>query len=418
MPPSILSKFNIICAILRQAHLLVQIHTNGELASLKPDAFFVDQLSAGLPLLQWIQPHSSILFYCHFPDLLLVKDRQRLLKKIYRFPFDKWEQLSMSFADAIAVNSKFTRGIVTQTWPSLARSRELKVVYPCVDTRPPKAPKEGARQAGEIVWKHGEVIISINRFERKKDIALAIKAFAKLSQKQRKGVKLVIAGTNRSILPHKNSKHSLTHSLHSLGGYESRVAENVDYHKELVALADSLGLSNSTFQSVVPAQTVNTDVIFILSMRGELKPLLLKSAKLLVYTPSHEHFGIVPLEAMLLGVPVLAASNGGPTETVVEGETGWLRDPGQVDEWADVMDTVLNKMSSAELAEMRRAGVVRVQENFGDTQMAERLDRIFAEIENPSRSSGLVDIIAFAAMTILMFLVATIGIVVAMRLKA
>lgn len=202
------------------------------------------------------------------------------------------------------------------------------------------------------------------------------------------------------------------------GGYESRVSENVDYHKELVALADSLGLSNSTFQSVVPAQTVDTDVIFILSMRGELKPLLLKSAKLLVYTPSHEHFGIVPLEAMLLGVPVLAANNGGPTETVLEGQTGWLRDPAQVGEWADVMDTVLNKMDPAAMAEMRRAGVARVQENFGDTQMAERLERIFTEIENPSRSSGVIDIIAFASMTILVFLVAIIGIVVAMRMKA
>ncbi|KLU81704.1 mannosyltransferase, partial [Magnaporthiopsis poae ATCC 64411] len=52
VPPSILSRFSILCAILRQLHLILQISLfSDELAQLRPDAFFVDQLSAGLPLL-------------------------------------------------------------------------------------------------------------------------------------------------------------------------------------------------------------------------------------------------------------------------------------------------------------------------------------------------------------------------------
>lgn len=180
-----------MCAILRQIHLLIQIHSNSELAALKPDAFFVDQLSAGLPLLQYIQPKAPIFFYCHFPDLLLVQGRQKWWKRIYRVPFDWVEEWSMGFADAVAVNSKFTRGVVGRTWPSLVRGKELKVVYPCIDTRP-SADKD--EKAEGITWKNGDIILSINRFERKKDIALAIKAFAGLSKEQRKGVKLVLAG--------------------------------------------------------------------------------------------------------------------------------------------------------------------------------------------------------------------------------
>jgi alpha-1,3/alpha-1,6-mannosyltransferase len=42
------------------------------------------------------------------------------------------------------------------------------------------------------------------------------------------------------------------------------------------------------------------------------------------YTPTNEHFGIVPLEAMNAGVPVLATDTGGPTESVVHKMTGWL----------------------------------------------------------------------------------------------
>ncbi|KAF3766058.1 family 4 glycosyltransferase [Cryphonectria parasitica EP155] len=353
VPPSILSRFSILCAILRQAHLLIQIKYSGELDNLKPDAFFVDQLSAGLPLLQIIQPRSPILFYCHFPDLLLVQGRQNLWKRLYRILFDVWEGLSMSFADAIAVNSKFTRGVVGRTWPSLAKEKELKVVYPCIDTR---VQSNGVGQAGGARWEHGPVILSINRFERKKDVALVIKAFAGLSRAQRKGVKLVVAG-----------------------GYDPRVSENVGYHNELVSLAESLGLAKTTVRSIQPTLAIPSDaeVIFLLSVPNSLKQKLLGSAKLLVYTPSNEHFGIVPLEAMLSGVPVLAANTGGPTETVVEDETGWLRDPEQVGEWTKVMNKVLNEMSKDELAEMSRSGIARVRGNFADTQMAQRLDEIF-----------------------------------------
>lgn len=97
----------------------------------------------------------------------------------------------MGFADAVAVNSKFTRGVVGRTWPSLVRGKELNVVYPCIDTR---SSAEKDEKAEGLTWKHGDIILSINRFERKKDIALAIKAFAGLSKEQRKGVKLVLAG--------------------------------------------------------------------------------------------------------------------------------------------------------------------------------------------------------------------------------
>lgn len=112
-------------------------------------------------------------------------------------PFDLIEQWSMSFADAIAVNSRFTRGVVGRTWPALVRGRELKVVYPCIDTRPPK--EEGGD--GGLVWKDGDIILSLNRFERKKDVALAIKAYAGLPREKRKGVKLVVAGKISPTFP-------------------------------------------------------------------------------------------------------------------------------------------------------------------------------------------------------------------------
>ncbi|KAK7948551.1 mannosyltransferase [Apiospora aurea] len=364
VPSSILSRFSILCAILRQLHLILQIASfSTELKSLAPDAFFVDQLSAGLPLLQYLYPAGRILFYCHFPDLLLAQGRQRWWKRAYRVPFDWVEQWSMSFADAIAVNSNFTKGVVRRTWPALAAQRgggdDFETIYPCVDTKPKKSEKIDEIETGKPLWGGMRFLLSINRFERKKDVALAIKAYAGLSPSARKGVRLVVAG-----------------------GYDPRVPENVGYHKELVELADSLGLTNTTAKTMVTALEVppEIDVLFLLSVPNLLKEMLLKSARLLVYTPANEHFGIVPLEAMLVGVPVLAADTGGPVETVLEGETGWLRSPAKVGEWTEVMDSVLTKLSPSEMIKMSQTGVSRVRNNFGDVQMAARIDAIMDKI--------------------------------------
>jgi alpha-1,3/alpha-1,6-mannosyltransferase len=173
------------------------------------------------------------------------------------------------------------------------------------------------------------------------------------------------------------------------GGYDPRVHENVSYHTELVQLATSLKLKSTTSKNVVTALGVPDDieVLFLLSIPNSLKDALLKSARLLVYTPSNEHFGIVPLEAMLAGTPVLAANTGGPLETIVDGVTGWLCPPDEVERWTQVMDRALHKMSEGQLREMAAAGRERVIKEFSEVKMAERLDGIIQKMNGVPRRS-------------------------------
>ncbi|KGQ10112.1 Alpha-1,3/1,6-mannosyltransferase alg-2 [Beauveria bassiana D1-5] len=133
---SLFGRFTILCAILRHIHLLLHIWLTGELEDLKPAIFIVDQLSAGLPWLRLlVSPKTGIVFYCHFPDLLLVQGRHAsLLKRLYRIPFDRLEEWSMGFADAVALNSHFTKSVVQLTWPELLEHTTARVIYPCVDT--------------------------------------------------------------------------------------------------------------------------------------------------------------------------------------------------------------------------------------------------------------------------------------------
>ena len=125
--------------------------------------------------------------------------------------------------------------------------------------------------------------LSINRYERKKNIGLAIRAFARLGNTTT--ARLIIAG-----------------------GYDHRVAENVEHYQELLNLADDLQVSDK--------------VVFLQSPSDQEKVWLLRNCSSLVYTPAGEHFGIVPLESMYCNTPVIAVNSGGPTETVLHGQTG------------------------------------------------------------------------------------------------
>jgi alpha-1,3/alpha-1,6-mannosyltransferase len=118
----------------------------------------------------------------------------------------------------------------------------------------------------------------------------------------------------------------------------------VDYHRGLVAQAEALGLRHATARTVSEALAVpeQVDVLFLLSVPTSIKETLLRHASLLVYTPSNEHFGIVPVEAMQYGVPVLAANSSGPLETVVHEKTGWLVSSNDVQAWSEVMEWVLD----------------------------------------------------------------------------
>ncbi|MCJ1224855.1 Alpha-1,3-mannosyltransferase-like protein [Toensbergia leucococca] len=394
-PATVLGRFRILLAILRQLHLLTAITISQELGRLRPTVFFVDQLSAGIPVMRWWWKDTRILFYCHFPDFMLASGREKWWKRWWRWGFDWLEGWTIRGADRVVVNSAFTKGVVEGVWQELGGERGVGVVYPCVDTKPKE--KEGGDENqvemddGETkeLWKGKKLILSINRFEKKKNIELALKAFAGLGDTSREGVRLVISG-----------------------GYDNQVEENVSYHNELVSLANSLGLRAATTKNVVTALNVpeGIAVLFLLSVPAQLKSMLLNAASLLVYTPSNEHFGIVPLEAMLAGVPVLAANSGGPLETIIDGETGWLRPMDEVEQWTEVLQRALHSLMTDRLKQMGINGKKRVEEQFSETRMADRFDEeIEAIISSPRQPATDIPDILLGFGIFGMILIAVIG---------
>lgn len=64
------------------------------------------------------------------------------------------------------------------------------------------------------------------------------------------------------------------------------------------------------------------NVEFLGEVSEEEKWKLMKKAKGFIFPSEQEDFGIIPVEAMAAGTPVIALAQGGPLETIVEGTTG------------------------------------------------------------------------------------------------
>lgn len=77
------------------------------------------------------------------------------------------------------------------------------------------------------------------------------------------------------------------------------------------------------------------------SVAREDMPAILRSADVVACTPWYEPSGIVPLEAMACGVPVVASAVGGMLDTVVHDVTGWLVPPKSPADVADAINHLL-----------------------------------------------------------------------------
>jgi glycosyltransferase involved in cell wall biosynthesis len=107
-------------------------------------------------------------------------------------------------------------------------------------------------------------------------------------------------------------------------------------------------------------------------------PALLRSADLVVCTPWYEPFGIVPLEAMACGVPVVASAVGGFLDTVVDGATGTLVPPRRPDRLAAAMRRLLAEPFWREA--YGTAGVDRARSRYSWDRIAAATLAVYADL--------------------------------------
>jgi glycosyltransferase involved in cell wall biosynthesis len=108
------------------------------------------------------------------------------------------------------------------------------------------------------------------------------------------------------------------------------------------------------------------------------KRMLYARALVFVSTAPREPFGLVCVEAMAAGAPALAPDCGGPSETVVDGETGALYRAGDATDLARRLVALLDRRADA--ARMSEAARLHVRAHYTLENTVDQLDRALSTL--------------------------------------
>jgi glycosyltransferase involved in cell wall biosynthesis len=148
------------------------------------------------------------------------------------------------------------------------------------------------------------------------------------------------------------------------GGPEASRLDGDAEARRLAALAEELGVA---------------DRLHLLGRVGQAGlPALLRSADVVVCVPWYEPFGMVPLEAMACGVPVVASAVGGLVDTVVDGVTGLHVPARQPDRLAEAVAALLHDPGWR--AGLGRAAALRARRRYGWDRIAASTLEVYASI--------------------------------------
>lgn len=206
-----------------------------------------------------------------------------------------------------------------------AAARDISVI-PHGIAEPAPVEKDAARRKLNIDLQV-PVIAFVGRLEREKNIPLLIRAIAEVRSRW-PGVQCLIAGegSQREMLASLIKKLDLRENVRRLG-----FRENVN---EIIGAADMLVLPSTV-----------------------------------------ESFGLVLLEAMALGKPVVATRCGGPEEIVLEGETGLLVEPYNTKALAQAIARLIADESLR--TKMGENGRLRFSEDFTAMRMARETAKLY-----------------------------------------
>ena len=98
-------------------------------------------------------------------------------------------------------------------------------------------------------------------------------------------------------------------------------------------------------------------------------------AAFLVYPSLHESFGLIPVEAMSCGIPVICTNQTAPKE-YINAANGLLVHPNNIDEIAQAMQTLINNLSAYDAGNIRK----QIVERFGFDNFGKNLIKIYSNI--------------------------------------
>lgn len=203
------------------------------------------------------------------------------------------------------------------------------------------------------------IVLYVGRFDRRKGLETLVRACAQLKE----------AGRSQTVA---DSRSPSQLRLVIVGGSDPNGADGLE-RERIERLVQSTGL---TAQTVFAGQIGHT-----------LLPLYYTAADVCVIPSHYEPFGLVAIEAMACGTPVVAADVGGLKFTVVPDETGLLVPPQAIEAFAQAIERVLT--DELWTSKLKQQAPIRVQQNFSWSGVAVHLSDLYRRLLAQSISNTL-----------------------------
>ena len=100
-----------------------------------------------------------------------------------------------------------------------------------------------------------------------------------------------------------------------------------------------------------------------------------KNSSVTIYTAKNESYGLIPLESIVNGTPVIAFKNGGPSETILDGKTGFLIDDFNLNLFAKKVLEIIEDDNT--YLEFSKNGIVHVKNYFAHEKSFKKLENLF-----------------------------------------
>jgi glycosyltransferase involved in cell wall biosynthesis len=153
---------------------------------------------------------------------------------------------------------------------------------------------------------------------------------------------------------------------------------------QLVIAGNDMGAGRQV-RAVVDECGLSACTTFPGLLRGEARFQLLSRADVVAYAGEDEIFGLVPLEAIMCGTPVVVANDSGCGEVVSQLGGGLLVPPGD----AQALGTAISRALSPRDAGLNMPAAARlVRERFGREQVCAQLAGVYREVVSGARAQA------------------------------
>lgn len=198
-----------------------------------------------------------------------------------------------------------------------------------------------------------QVVLYVGRFDPRKGIETLVRAFAQLQQNREGSAN----DSNANALDTKKLR------LVIVGGSDATQTDGQE-RRRIEQLVRDLGIAEQTQ--------------FAGRIGHDRLPLYYTAADVCVIPSHYEPFGLVAIEAMACGTPVVASDVGGLKFTVVPEETGILVPPQNVEAFAQAICRILT--DDLWVHKIRQQAATRVQQNFSWTGVAIQLSDLYRRL--------------------------------------